>query len=327
MRKPPARLKHVPKIALDAAGAAVGGDWARITADGKGAITIHNTPQVQDRRPVRKPVAPKVAAPTGPTPAVLKGLVRRESIPTPTAAMRAPTVPVFTEPSPPEPPAAPRFRRPDTSWLRIRGIAGEGDWELMGLSESAYKLSQQVADGIPPEATILYHTDVLALAGVDLAAAEAVARKPERVEIAGKETAQNKHPMLMFRRGDVTVVLGFRDPHVPKMVAAYFSSEALKEYQNARDGVGGGGGGGGGARKAEGVPTRPDLLRRRLAAMGAEVTDDEGDARTATVWYAGENLGQITIIGYTKQGVGNDFQRMQRKIQHIKQRRQQQRGA
>jgi hypothetical protein len=319
LRKPPARLKHVPQIALDAAGAAVGYDWDRITADAKGAVTIHNTPQVQSRRPVPAP-APKITAPIGPTPAVLRGLVRREPTAAAAVAVEAPAPPAFTQPSPPKPQPIPRFRRPNTSWLKIRGIAGEGDWELVGLSESAYTLSRQVANGIPPEATIEYHPEVLALAGVDLAAAEAVARKPERVEIAAKETAANKHPMLTFRRGDVTVVLGFRNPHVPKMVAAYFSSEALKEYQNARDGVGGGGGGG--ARKTKGVPTRPDLLRRRLEAMGADVNDDEG-GRTATVRYAGENLGQITIIGYTKQGVGNDFQSMQRKIQHRKQYRQQ----
>lgn len=342
MPRPPSRLRKVPAFILEGLQSQVRGDWSRVTVDEHGAVTVHNQPQVEDppARPRRAPA--REVGEHRPTPAVLAGLplelraerhrvtktvdkrpvaprepVQRDHLPKPTLAPTSVETP------------APAFRPrivappPPPVWIRIPGVNQEGDWERVGVGRTSHQLSKQLRHGLPEQVPIKVNTEVLAMDGVDVDAAVAVVRHPEQVKI-NEESAKKKYPILTFHRGDITVVLGFREPHEPFMMAAYFTGEALKEYQRSRAT------GGGGARKGEGVPTRPDLLRRRLVELGASVDEDrdsDADGKTATVTFHGQVLGQIALVNWTKVSVGNDWQRMQRKIHAIKQREESRRGV
>lgn len=317
-------------------------DWRRVTIEGN-ALKINNQPKWSEtevkptaetrerlappkapRQPATKPLAPPrtprartngASRPARPDfPSLDEARARRLQFVAPPPAApqpaRAPGPPPEKELEGPQP----RFQRVKHEWLMIPGVVTSGDWERVGLAKTADALARQLKHGLPPEAPMKMHPDVLNLAGVDLPAAEAVVRAPERVTIA-TETAEKKYPVLLFGRGDITTVVGFREPRQPQIIAAYFTGEALKEYQRTRETSGGGG-----ARKAPGVPKHPRMLKKALTAMGANIEDSATDGK-AKVTYKNQDLGTITIEGYTPGGVDSDYQRMRRKIEAIDQRK------
>ena len=197
-------------------------------------------------------------------------------------------------------------------------IRTEADWQAVDLPSTAYALSQAVGAGLPEELSLGFHADVLALAGVDLDAAESCVRVPERVEIA-EETAKKGYPVLRFHRGDVCSVIGFRQPRKPLAIAVYFGGSAFREYQN-HGRANAGTGGGGGSRKESGIPRTGPTLMRRLRDMGATVTIDPGE-KTATVVHKGQALGQVVIASTARRpDIEQAWQRTQRKIAAINQR-------
>jgi hypothetical protein len=217
---------------------------------------------------------------------------------------------------------APREVAPPPASGPLRKIADalpdfrtEADWASVDLPGTAYALSLAVGKGLPTDLQVDFHPDVLALAGVDLDAAESCIRRPERVEIA-EETAKKGYPIIRFHRGDVCSVLGFREPRRPMAIAVYFSSAALKEYQ----GRGGSGSGSGGARKESGIPRTGTTLMKRIREMGATVTVN-GDEKTAFVEYKGQALGQVVIASTARRPeIEQAWQRTQRRITAIKNR-------
>jgi hypothetical protein len=191
-----------------------------------------------------------------------------------------------------------------------RGDVVPMEWAGSEEGLTTWALYQRAKDGIPPEVPVVFKDDVSALYGVDLDMLESIVRQPERCEI-DPSSGTRKYAMLKYWRGDVLAVVGFREPIVPMIVAAYVNNISLAQYLR-KDGSGGGG-----SRKAQGVPTRPDLLVKRLRALGADIDWTELDtADTVEVFYNKESMGKITVgPKYSKTTVEKDWQRTQRRIE------------
>lgn len=165
--------------------------------------------------------------------------------------------------------------------------------------------------GLPLTLPYTLTADVKALEHYPEEAIDACVRNPEQVEVR-PESKTKGYPVLKFRRGDVNVVMGFRNrTHPAVMRAEWGNLLAHDTYHVARHG-------GGGSRGSTGLPSGPAALKSRLRQMGAEITNET--AKTATVTYQGQDLGQITVEKCPRATTHNDFQRMQRKIHAIDQR-------
>ena len=154
-----------------------------------------------------------------------------------------------------------------------------------------------------------YHPDVLALYGLNTDEVETAVREPQRVEVR-PESKTKGYPVLKFVRGDVQVIMGYRDRQRPAVIAAYWESLLGADvYRVERHG-------GGGKRGANGLPTNTGALMKRLRERGAQI--EESDGRTASVSYNGQDLGKITVSGVvTKAQVASDYQRCIRKMHAI----------
>lgn len=157
-----------------------------------------------------------------------------------------------------------------------------------------------------------YHPDVESLYGLNKDEIRTAVREPHRVEVR-PESKQKGYPVIRFSRGDVNVIMGFRDRLNPAVIRAEWSS-LLEHDKYTVDRHGGGG-----SRKTTGLPASPRSLVMSLKVKGAEVKESS-TGKTAEVSYKGQSLGKITVEGVTKVQVQNDYQRMQRKMQAIDQR-------
>ncbi len=168
-------------------------------------------------------------------------------------------------------------------------------------------------DGIPQKVPVLFRDDVSALYGVDLELLEDIVRRPERCEIDASST-QRGYATLKYWRGDVMSVVGFRDPYRPMIIAAYVNNIALAQYMSKNPT-----GGGGGARKAQGLPTRPQKVVERLRDLGAVIDWTPNDnVDTVEVTYQQQSVGKINVGPvYTKTTCEQDFQRTQRRMAAI----------
>ena len=189
--------------------------------------------------------------------------------------------------------------------------ANNFDWSKVDLELKAFELRDRMADGYPAAMGFYYHPDVLAVYGMDTKIVEDAMRHPDRVEVKPESFGKTKGwPVIGFYRGDVTVVVGFRIPTRPMIIAAYVTSTLQHDTHRTE----GAGAGGGGMKKRPGVPTTTSALAKRLQELGAELREDHKGTK-ATVIYRGQELGCVSMGDLVKKDViESDYQRMQRKI-------------
>lgn len=184
------------------------------------------------------------------------------------------------------------------------------DWEQVDLKQSTSRFAQQWARGLPAGVGFSYLPDVLALWGLDTELTEAVLRNPESVEVRPESFHTNKrYPVLGFKRGDVQVILGMRDPVHPCIIAVYVASrlEADEHRVNHH-------GGGAGGKSETGLPKTAGQLRSRLEAAGCDLRIDL-DKQTAEVTYKGRSLGKVNVDRHLpRAAVETEWQRTQRRI-------------
>lgn len=317
MRSEPSYVRALPPAMRTAVRAQCGGDWTRVTRDSSGGITVHNQPQPDGAsppprrpRPRSIPAAPEKAEARPPAiPEQVQHVIvgAAHGTETRSRAESKPVDPLHTVPvRASDPPLAPPNRK-----ITLRG-AGEATGVI--LEENAYAVQQECLHGIPPQVPVVVYSEVLAMTGVDLDAAEGVVRQPERVVIA-EQTKTAGYPVLRFVKGDAMVVVGFRSDH-PSIIAVYFDPKLVPVTYTrpARQA-------GGGSRARQGVPTSPLQLVNRLQDLGAVL---DGDQDRPVVTFEGQALGQVQLgAKATKASLDSDYQRMQRKIDAIRRRQKQ----
>ncbi len=96
------------------------------------------------------------------------------------------------------------------------------DWDQVNLDDTAIKLRDLMKDGVPAAIRYTYKDEVLAVFGLDISLMEGALRNPERVEISARELQprDKRYPVLGFYRGDITMILGLRQPTCTKVIAA-----------------------------------------------------------------------------------------------------------
>lgn len=298
--------------------------------------------------PVRRTPPPPSAAPA-PTPTAPRAPLRRvhvpaakqrpEPIPMPTPAPPAvvePPPPAVTAAPPPEQPKkklrpaaevlfqapTPEVRPEEEDDRRFVLLPGDGGFTTDDAEQfiaKAWRLAEIVAAGVGDKVPLSFHDDVTALNGLDLEQVESVVRHAQRVEVDGS-TGWKKYPILKFYRGDNMVVVGFREPTLPKILAAYFTSliDADATGKGARMT-----GGGGGKRRTGGLPNTPTKLISALRAMHATVPDPGPTDKVVAVTFNGQDVGKVPVDPAAgKKEIESAYQRTLRKIQAIRQREQ-----
>lgn len=196
----------------------------------------------------------------------------------------------------------------------VGDLKTEVDWAALSAEELGKRtatLRDLLAKGLPTSVPITATPDVLALYGVDMDEVEAAIRQPHRVEVR-PESMDKKYATLAFFRGDLQVILGFRFPRQPGVMAVYLGS-MLTHDEHRVDHQGGGG-----AKRQSRLPTTSKQLINRLKATGATVTTDPQSASGAmTVTFRGQNIGHISGGTMQRAQVQSDFNRMQRRMQAI----------
>jgi hypothetical protein len=154
-----------------------------------------------------------------------------------------------------------------------------------------------------------YHPDVESLYGLDRDGITNAVRHPERCEVR-PESKSKGYPVIKFARGDVNVIMGYRDRKSPAVIRAEWGwLLGHSQYEVDRHG-------GGGSKAATGLPNTFAQLAGRLKIAGAEVTPSE-DGKTAVVTYQGQELGRVTKEKCPRSTVHSDWNRITRKIQAI----------
>lgn len=312
------------------------GDLTRLTGDVRSGFTVHNRPVVgapafKPRKIVRladrlaAPVAPPAPKPAPPP----KKIAKKAPVPAP-PKKRQPRTTVdiealaalvnfgqveITTPAPGvkvvKAPPRPRTVDTLTSPMPDDEVIQNFDWDSVNLDATAARLRDLMKGGVPDAIRYSYSGDVLALYGMDLSLMDAALRSPERVEIRPESFDQSKrYPVLGFYRGDISVILGLRQPLTPKVIAAYATSRL--EHDTHRVGHTGGGGSKNGEK---GLPTNPRQVANKLRARGAQVEINpltEGDP--VEVFYQGKSVGKISTGPASKETCASDYQRALRRI-------------
>lgn len=316
-----AALRKHPKSIKMSLEMSSGGDWDRVTFDGHGFV-VHNNPQLAKERaatPAPRPSKPldepkPVAVtprPGPPTHRALRTRVEPEAlaliagrpveIPTPPPA----TVTVVSAPAAARPPE--ELKSPQPAEEVVRSF----DWASVDLEPISVRFHTRFRQGIPEAIQFTYHPDVLALYGMDFDRCDDAVRHPERVEIRSETFDKEKrYPILGFYRGDVLVIIGFRDPPNPKIIAAYNIGLLLHDTHRVNHV------GGGGAKKTAGLPTTPKAAIKYLRILNCQVADLElgSTAKAVEVTYQKESLGKITVGDrVSKAQVETDYQRCLRR--------------
>jgi hypothetical protein len=301
----------------------------RVVVDGPGEWTVYNSTDLaakviarRDRKHVQPAPnrvvlssEPLTAAPPSP-PAAPKQPRRIKEAPappvTPPVLLRPVPVARFTQPTHPT--------RSDRGPVSTRhGVPGDDfDWRAVPLEPMATQLADHYRPGLPYPLSYSYHDDVLALQGVDIESADAAVRAPQRVEIR-PETSSKGYPVLMFVRGDVQVVMGFRNPLRPVVIAAYWT--ALLVHDVDRPGYSSGMAGGGRREKGHTSPGTVPKLVQSLKARGCELEWDLLTTKPVEVTYLGEKLGKIPVDKQARRDVQFTWSRILNKILAIDRRR------
>lgn len=196
----------------------------------------------------------------------------------------------------------------------VADIHTEHEWSELSPEELAKKsatLRDLLAHGLPTGVSITSTPDVLALYGVDMDEVEATIRQPSRVEVR-PESIDKKYAVLAFFRGDMQVILGFRFPRTPGVMAVYLGSMLTNDTHRVEHV------GGGGARRHNSLPTTAKQLIARLKATGAIVTHDpQSSSGAMLVEFRGQELGHIAAERTPRAQVQSDYNRMLRRMQAI----------
>lgn len=302
MKRMPAAVAALPKVAQDVIKRQCGGDWSRVTVEG-GVAIVHNHPSTAVRpavrsyrsldlpgtaRKARKP--PK--APVAPEP---------ESQPvTPAVTERVPAPrlePVRQEPEGwtpiervPEVPSR-LLIRPDGTVTRTQQPYSPPRLAPDEAVRITYVLQRRYANGLGHECPIEVYGDVEGLtgSGIDLENAVSVARNARRCEVR-PESRHKGYPILKFSVGDVDVIVGFGNPAVPCILRvdqnAMLQHDTHRVYSH----------GGGGAKKQRGkhgTPSKPDKIREGLVSLGCTVPEFEGE-KPVEVSYKSQSLGKLS---------------------------------
>lgn len=197
----------------------------------------------------------------------------------------------------------------------VGDLRSEVEWAALEpeeLGKRTATLRDLLASGLPTSVPITATPDVLALYGVDMEEVEAAVRLPQRVEVR-PESMDKRYATLAFFRGDMQVILGFRFPRQPGVMAVYLGSMLTHDSHHV-DHQGGGAGG----RQANKLPTTPRQLINRLKATGATVAHDPASTSGAMlVTFRGHDIGKISGERMDRKQVQSDFNRMQRRMQAI----------
>ncbi len=231
-------------------------------------------------------------------------------------AVPAPSVPRQRPiPEPPQPQFPAEEFDPDDRlidpWVpdeEIEGpwVPGAGMYDDGAEAESsAYKLSLMMKHGIPPGYRIRLQRKVMEMQLLREEDILPAIRVPQAVGV-DRYTGECRYPVLRFRRGDLTVVVSFRQ-RILTVLGCYWANTPAPKGQGA---------GGGGSRKQRGVPKSRRQLITALRELGAEFDDEED---RPMVRFAGTELGQITLTEpRPRLDWEGDWQRMQRKISAIR---------
>lgn len=169
-------------------------------------------------------------------------------------------------------------------------------------------------DGLPEVVPLLIHPNVRALFGFDMDLSVDCVRHPMGVEL-DTTFKQRSFPVVRFRRGDLYVVVSFRDRQRPAMLGVYVDA-ALEHDTHRVNAVGGGG-----SRKRPGKPGTPTQLATRLRELGVTVGEPNAQGR-AQLTYAGQDLGIVQVDGIARRDtVISDWDRAQRRVEAINRRR------
>jgi hypothetical protein len=201
----------------------------------------------------------------------------------------------------------------------LPGVEQQSDWDGSDLDAKAWTLVDRLREGLGDVAPLGFHDDVTALNGVDLFQVESVVRHAERVEV-DPSTAWKRYPILKFHRADNMVVVGFREPQLPLIIAAYFTSLIDADATGSRQ-IHRATGGGGGKRKTGGLPNTPSKLVAALRLAGCTVAEPSGTDKVVAVTFKGADLGKVPVEPTTpKRTIESAYQRTVRRIQGIRQR-------
>lgn len=259
--------------------------------------------------------------------AVARQATRKIADPVRKAQAKVLTALVGTGGSRPEPARPVVVEEPATPPVTGRTVVGAGaidpEWERLTddqLNLSAYRLQQLCEKGLPTHVPFEVWPEVEALDGYDDARVRGTLTHPSWVEVR-PETKAKKYPVLGFHRGDVHVVMGFRTPSKPLVIACYWASALQHDtHRVAKTG-------GGGAKRSTGLPRNGDQVGKALTSMGCTLSEKVHTTGGQTTWactvtYAGQDLGCITQgPGVRREQAETDYQRTIRKVQAIDRRK------
>ena len=343
----PKELAHLPAALQRAIKEQCGGQWSRVTVE-RGVFTVHNRPQPNGlalrvaKPPKKKVMRPAPKPPTAPLIPPLAHMPAHalvEPIPMPVVTEPAPLreAPTTRRREPASPPVQPpRVLRPaaevlwqaptpaerppeaEATWVLMPGIEQSSDWDGSDLADKAWRLAERIRTGLGDVAPLGFHDDVTALNGVNLEQVESVVRHAERVEVDAS-TAWKLYPILRFHRADNMVIVGFRDPMLPVIIAAYFTTlrdaDATGRLSPRITG-------GGGRRKTGGLPNTPAKLISAIRLLGASIDDPTERDTVLTVTYEGCDLGKVPVERTTpKKDIENAWQRTRRRIEALREKR------
>lgn len=305
------------------------GDWGRITIDQSGALQVHNSAALASAaahggRPA--PAAPSApdTAPDRAKPATTSAEVSqsgaRATPGPPAVSRRHPTLQasqladVFgsavPRPSGVRVVARPVGQRQQPAAQAALIDGGSFDWTTVNIGSTAAGLRARLQGGLPEQMQYTFLDDVRDICGVDATLVDDALRRPARV-VVSPATPDKGYPVLIFYRGDLQIILGFRNPTLPLVMAAYalsrIDTDAIPITRMQT--------GGGGARRLHGLPRNVDQLVSRIRKAGGTVADFGLDATSAEVFYNGQMLGRVSVgPGTERSRVHQDWQRIQSKM-------------
>jgi hypothetical protein len=180
---------------------------------------------------------------------------------------------------------------------------------LPDVGHTASAFAKAYAGGLPEVLGFQWLWQVRDLRGVTLDAVKAALRNPQRVTVR-PESQDKGYPVLRFGRGDVDVILGFRMPRLPMVIACYAAS---RTDAHALPGVVNRTGGGGSKEKDSTAPKDGRALASKLKKYGVIITPDDKDEK-ALLSYKGQEIGHISLNTQNKETVLNDWSRARRRI-------------
>jgi hypothetical protein len=122
-----------------------------------------------------------------------------------------------------------------------------------------------------------------------------------------------KYPVLRFRKGDLYVIVGFREPQKPMALGVYAQSRLDPDTHHTEAA-----GGGGSKTKRISTPTTFVQLKKRIAALGCVLEESASDPEKVVVTYKDQELGKVQVGGtQNRVQIRSDWNRIERKVDAI----------